>query len=562
MTGQELQRAVVTVLAEQRLKPFVVAKNSGNFPKLEHPIRSTPSIENHGKDRTSNMISALVQPQSVKKEFEEQNQSVNEIKKEFVSQPPLKEEFVETNLAGKENIIKDKPNISCAVKTESAEIISSIDAIKKEFVSQLPMKEEFVESKLVEDTKIRTVKEEFLHQPHIKEEFVEPLLFESVPIKSSTEKENVVALETTKRNESSKHDMTAKGIEEYAFRKLRNLGNPTKEEALNSSAIIAEEVQDFLKDLQIVKNELDEELHVTESMEQNIKEATFIIPEEVTSSAVAANSNTLEDTWRLSKQNRKQNFEPDSEEEFAQKPSVSEDYVELAISRNQSSHEKGFIATAKSDRISKESPEKSLRLPEVKKNVPRPYICQVCDKSFSRSINLTRHEAIHKGIKSFSCEDCNKSFAIKSTLDTHRRTHRTYEERPFKCTVCGNQFNQANGLTAHMKSHTAEKPYNCELCPETFRHPSSQAQHVRQVHQKYSETEVIPATIPLPEVKRRVSKPNRKQMFESDSEEETVLGSNESSKPAKLFETCRKVINTRAIMTANKPNFPIKKKTL
>ncbi|KAL0189359.1 hypothetical protein M9458_016458, partial [Cirrhinus mrigala] len=41
-------------------------------------------------------------------------------------------------------------------------------------------------------------------------------------------------------------------------------------------------------------------------------------------------------------------------------------------------------------------------------------------------------------------------------------------DKPYRCNVCGAQFNRPANLKTHSRIHSGEKPYRCDTCGARF----------------------------------------------------------------------------------------------
>uniref|UniRef100_H0VWA3 Zinc finger and SCAN domain-containing protein 20 n=1 Tax=Cavia porcellus TaxID=10141 RepID=H0VWA3_CAVPO len=120
----------------------------------------------------------------------------------------------------------------------------------------------------------------------------------------------------------------------------------------------------------------------------------------------------------------------------------------------------------------------------------KPYKCDTCVKSFSRSSHFIAHQRIHTGEKLYACLECGKSFSDRSNLNIHQRIHTG--EKPYRCLECGKSFSDHSNLITHQRIHMGEKLYKCGECWKSFNQSSNLLKHQR-VHlggspEPYSET--------------------------------------------------------------------------
>eukprot|EP00090_Calanus_glacialis_P022186 TRINITY_DN34235_c0_g1_i1.p1 TRINITY_DN34235_c0_g1~~TRINITY_DN34235_c0_g1_i1.p1 ORF type:complete len:519 (-),score=110.42 TRINITY_DN34235_c0_g1_i1:69-1580(-) len=107
----------------------------------------------------------------------------------------------------------------------------------------------------------------------------------------------------------------------------------------------------------------------------------------------------------------------------------------------------------------------------------KPFTCEHCDKSFSRSESLSKHRALNHGVnykgeaitrKLYSCDYCGKLLTSKTKLVNHVKViHEGIKD--FKCKFCDKSFGSKNNLDLHEGAvHTGKLPYQCYFCNKSF----------------------------------------------------------------------------------------------
>lgn len=97
--------------------------------------------------------------------------------------------------------------------------------------------------------------------------------------------------------------------------------------------------------------------------------------------------------------------------------------------------------------------------------------CGHCEKEYHNKKDLLIHiMESHEGRLLFKCCTCDKTYEKWSSLDIHEATHRV--DKPYLCDLCGKSFKHSNNLRGHKRIHLDEaikKRHVCEICGNAFR---------------------------------------------------------------------------------------------
>ena len=158
----------------------------------------------------------------------------------------------------------------------------------------------------------------------------------------------------------------------------------------------------------------------------------------------------------------------------------------------------------RSPRVQHEAPSMVRNLSTSPRSKGGKYCCNMCDRTFTQSTNLSRHKRNFHGVKpripfpaeraaevprkkpkvetggvKFGCLYCHEMFSLKSALIAHQATHDTTKSS-FMCQHCDLTFSDSDALVAHEKQHMEEdKSAECRFCGQTFTNRGGLAMHER-----------------------------------------------------------------------------------
>lgn len=112
------------------------------------------------------------------------------------------------------------------------------------------------------------------------------------------------------------------------------------------------------------------------------------------------------------------------------------------------------------------------------------FSCDICNKGFTKSYQLSYHLKTRHQDAGFECSSCDKKFKTTRQLITHARCHATIKKEKdlFQCEICKKVLGSKQGLVSHTKRHLKIYDMTCEFCGKGFFCAGSLRLHVNSKH--------------------------------------------------------------------------------
>ena len=155
----------------------------------------------------------------------------------------------------------------------------------------------------------------------------------------------------------------------------------------------------------------------------------------------------------------------------------------------------------------------------------RPFLCDICDKSFKSKIHKRIHMITHKKtVKDLKCDTCSRRFAQRRHLKIHTKYHEM--GLTSACEKCNKFFESSTKLEEHMAVHAR---YVCSVCQKAYGKEIDLSKHIKFKHKN---------ALPLPDLSCKLC--GRQSSSESNLNTHMILVHTEEDMKAHRCNLCQK----------------------
>lgn len=106
--------------------------------------------------------------------------------------------------------------------------------------------------------------------------------------------------------------------------------------------------------------------------------------------------------------------------------------------------------------------------------------CTECGKWLMNNRCLRSHIVLHSN-EEYKCDQCDYVTKKKLLLNRHLVTKHS-QARPFVCDLCGRTFKMKRALTVHLAQHGNTKTFKCPFCDRVFNSSTNFYAHRKSFH--------------------------------------------------------------------------------
>uniref|UniRef100_M3Y3R4 Zinc finger protein 34 n=1 Tax=Mustela putorius furo TaxID=9669 RepID=M3Y3R4_MUSPF len=96
----------------------------------------------------------------------------------------------------------------------------------------------------------------------------------------------------------------------------------------------------------------------------------------------------------------------------------------------------------------------------------RPHKCDICEQSFEQRSYLNNHKRVHRSKKTNIVHDSGEFFSANLVVRDDQKI--PLGKKLHYCGYCGKAFRYSANLVKHQRLHSEEKPYKCDECGKAF----------------------------------------------------------------------------------------------